>query len=58
MYIYIVKLSISLSKWQMMIDSSNKKDTLINSYLVCVNSFVHCPSGHKEINGPCSELCR
>lgn len=30
----------------------------INTNLICVNSFVHCPRGHKEINGPCSEFGR
>ena len=30
--IYIVKLSSSLSKWQMMINNSNKKDTLIDQF--------------------------
>lgn len=29
----------------------------INTYFICVDSFVHCPCGHEEINGSCSELC-
>lgn len=30
----------------------------INTYLICINSFVHCPRGHEEVNGSCSERGR
>ena len=29
-----------------------------STYLICVNSLVHCPRRHEEINRSCGEVCR